>query len=47
MTKHTVSRGCLLPPVFTTVGFKQLGVMLSGMPSITTFGSLRERKRGC
>lgn len=33
MTKHTVSRGCLLPPV----GFKQLGLMLSGMPAMCNF----------
>lgn len=47
MTKHTVSRGCLLLPVFSTVAFKQLGVMLSGCLPCATFGSLRERRRGC
>lgn len=37
MTKDTVSRGCLLPPIFSTVGFKQLGLMLSGVPAMCNF----------
>lgn len=35
--QSAVSKGCLLPPVFSSVVFKQLGLMLSGTPAMCNF----------